>query len=160
LTSRKDVTAALHRAVTFYFVKRMFAVHKEVGVERWGKLRLDLLCTDLVGNFVGVEVKSGLPDFRSDKKWRNYLEHVDMFYFCFGPDLLKSRCFPEIKAELKSAGVGILALSETTGMIRCVMRAKRNRISIVKKHQMYKKLAWRAGDSKRTIKRTQRVYLK
>lgn len=158
--NRGEITKKLQQALTYYFVKKMYAIHHEVGVERWGKLRLDALCTDLVGNFVGIETKSCLADYRSDSKWRKYLEHVDMLYFLFAPDILKSRCFAEIKVELKEAGVGILALSETTGQIRCVLRAKRNPISIVRKHLMYKKLAWRAGDSKRNIKRTQKVYLK
>ena len=32
-----------------------------------------------------VEVKSGVPDFRSDHKWQDYLEWCDRFFFAVGP---------------------------------------------------------------------------
>ena len=33
-----------------------------------------------------VEVKSGVPDFRSDRKWQDYLEWCDRFFFAVGPE--------------------------------------------------------------------------
>lgn len=32
-----------------------------------------------------VEVKSGLPDFRADGKWSEYLDFCDAFYFAVAP---------------------------------------------------------------------------
>lgn len=159
VTGRKLITEKLYQAVTFYWAKKTYSVHKEVGVERWGRRRLDVMAMDFVGNMVGLEIKSCLADFRTDKKWREYLSHTTQLYFVFPPSIMKSRCFPEIKEELKAEGAGILTLSETTGLIRCAMKAKRRPMSIVSKHQVYKKLAWRGGESKRTITQTQRVYL-
>lgn len=156
--SRKDVTEALYEAVMYYFVKKTCSVHKEVGVEPWGRRRLDALVIDYPGNLTGIETKSCLADFRSDKKWRNYLPYTNQFYFCFAPELTKSRCYPEIRKELKEAGVGILVLSET-GRIVCSQKAKRRLVSIVYKYQLFRKLAWREGDSKRNIHQTKRVYL-
>ena len=37
------------------------------------------------GRITLVEVKSGLPDFRSDGKWLEYLEFCDDFYFAVAP---------------------------------------------------------------------------
>jgi hypothetical protein len=48
--------------------------------------RADLLSLDPAGSISIVEVKSGLPDFRSDHKWRDYLAWCDRFYFAVGPD--------------------------------------------------------------------------
>jgi hypothetical protein len=48
--------------------------------------RADLLSLDASGAIAIVEVKSGLPDFRSDHKWRDYLAWCDRFYFAVGPD--------------------------------------------------------------------------
>ncbi len=159
LTGRKLITEKLHQAAVYYFAKKTYSVHKEVGVERWGRRRLDVMAMDFVGNVVGLEIKSCLADFRSDKKWREYLSHTTQLFFVFPPSIMKSRCFPEIKEELKAEGVGILTLSETTGLIRCAMRAKRRPMSVVRKYQMYKKLAWRGGESKRNVEQVKRVYL-
>lgn len=157
--TRRENTERLHKAVTYYFVKKMFSVHREVGVQRWGARRIDIMCLDFLSNIVGVEIKSCLADYRSDSKWRSYLEGpVNQFYFCFPPSVINSRVFPEIKAELKAEGVGILALGEN-GRIRVIQNAKKRHVNIVAKHRLFIKLAWRAGDSKRNIKRTQAARL-
>lgn len=157
--SRTNITAALYTALTYYYAKQTCSVHKEVGVVPWGRSRLDALVIDYPGNFMGVEIKSCLADFRADKKWRDYLPHVNKLYFLFAPSITKSRCYPEIREELKAEGVGILILSETTGRISCSQKAKFRQVSILAKHRMYRKLAWLAGDARHTIKRTQRVFL-
>ncbi len=43
--------------------------------------RADVLALDGRGGILIVEVKSSLADFRSDGKWRDYLEFCDRFYF-------------------------------------------------------------------------------
>lgn len=158
--SRGDITSALMQALTYYYVKKTCSVHKEVGVVPWGRSRLDALVIDYPGNFHGVEIKSCLADFRADKKWRDYLPHVNKMYFLFAPSITQSRCYPEIRAELKAEGVGIYVLSETTGRISCSQKAKHRQVAITAKYRMYRKLAWLAGDAKHTITRTQRVFLK
>ncbi len=44
-------------------------------------LRLDVAALDAGGAVLAVECKSGLADFRSDAKWRGYLDWCDAFYF-------------------------------------------------------------------------------
>ena len=48
--------------------------------------RADILSLGMKGEIWIVEVKSGVPDFRSDHKWRDYLEWCDRFFFAVGPD--------------------------------------------------------------------------
>ncbi len=43
--------------------------------------RADLVALAPDGRITLVEVKSGVPDFRSDAKWHEYLEFCDAFYF-------------------------------------------------------------------------------
>ena len=43
--------------------------------------RADVVGVDKAGEVAIVEVKSGLADFRSDKKWQQYLPYADAFYF-------------------------------------------------------------------------------
>jgi len=48
--------------------------------------RADILSLGQQGEIWIVEVKSGIPDFRSDHKWQDYLEWCDRFFFAVGPD--------------------------------------------------------------------------
>ena len=43
--------------------------------------RADVMALDAKGRFTIVEIKSGLADFRADRKWQEYLEFCDSFYF-------------------------------------------------------------------------------
>lgn len=47
--------------------------------------RADILSLGAKGEIWIVEVKSGVPDFRSDHKWQDYLEWCDRFFFAVGP---------------------------------------------------------------------------
>ena len=44
-------------------------------------MRLDVIALDASGAVIVVECKSCLADFRSDAKWRGYLDWCDDFYF-------------------------------------------------------------------------------
>ena len=48
--------------------------------------RADILSLGEKGEIWIVEVKSGVPDFRSDRKWQDYLEWCDRFFFAVGPE--------------------------------------------------------------------------
>ena len=48
--------------------------------------RADILSLGQKGEIWIVEVKSGVPDFRSDHKWQDYLEWCDRFFFAVGPE--------------------------------------------------------------------------
>lgn len=43
--------------------------------------RADVLGLARDGRIVIAEVKSGLPDFRADRKWPDYTDYCDAFYF-------------------------------------------------------------------------------
>jgi hypothetical protein len=47
--------------------------------------RADILSLSAKGEFWIVEVKSGAADFRSDRKWQDYLAWCDRFFFAAGP---------------------------------------------------------------------------
>jgi hypothetical protein len=48
--------------------------------------RADIFSLGGKGEIWIVEVKSGVPDFRSDHKWQDYLEWCDRFFFAVGPE--------------------------------------------------------------------------
>jgi hypothetical protein len=65
--------------------------------------RADILSLGLKGEIWIVEVKSGVPDFRSDHKWQDYLDWCDRFFFAVGPS------FP---AHILPEGAGLLIADE------------------------------------------------
>lgn len=48
--------------------------------------RADVAALTADGRIALVEVKSGVPDFRADAKWPEYLEFCDAFYFAVAPE--------------------------------------------------------------------------
>ena len=65
--------------------------------------RADILSLGGKGEIWIVEVKSGVPDFRADHKWQDYLEWCDRFFFAVGPE------FP---AEILPEDAGLLISDE------------------------------------------------
>ena len=58
--------------------------------------RVDVIAVNGVGETVIVEIKTSSADYRSDRKWNEYLEFCDAFYFAvpsaFPIALLPSEC--------------------------------------------------------------------
>jgi hypothetical protein len=58
--------------------------------------RADLMVIDAKGDILIVEVKSSIEDFRADRKWAEYREFCDAFYFAipdhFPSDLIPIEC--------------------------------------------------------------------
>jgi len=58
--------------------------------------RVDVIALDRKGGITVVEVKSSVADFRSDRKWSEYLEYCDLFFFAVDADfpleILPSDC--------------------------------------------------------------------
>ena len=49
--------------------------------------RVDLMALGRDGRLVAIEVKSCRADFLTDRKWRDYLDYADQFYFAVAPGL-------------------------------------------------------------------------
>ena len=52
--------------------------------------RADVMALSPKGEIVIVEVKSGLADFRTDRKWAEYQPFCDAFYFAVSPEFPKA----------------------------------------------------------------------
>jgi hypothetical protein len=48
--------------------------------------RVDLMAIGRDGRLVAIEVKSCRVDFLTDRKWHDYLDYADEFYFAVAPD--------------------------------------------------------------------------
>lgn len=58
--------------------------------------RVDVMAIDRNGEFVIVEVKSSVADYRSDRKWHEYLPFCERFYFAvpagFPVEMMPDEC--------------------------------------------------------------------
>lgn len=62
--------------------------------------RVDVIALDRGGRLSIVEIKTSTADYRSDRKWREYLPYCDAFYFAV-PEAFDLSLLPE--------GVGVIA---------------------------------------------------
>lgn len=82
--SRPEITSAITRGAARLFVALGFAPLLEVGLPN-GR-RADIMALGPRGQIAVAEVKSGLEDFRTDRKWGEYLPYCDAFYFAVAPE--------------------------------------------------------------------------
>ncbi|MDT8871311.1 MmcB family DNA repair protein [Komagataeibacter rhaeticus] len=61
-----------------------WAVLHEFGLP--DRRRADIMALTPQGHLVCIEIKSGLPDFRADHKWPDYLPWCDQLYFAVNQD--------------------------------------------------------------------------
>lgn len=155
MATRKEIADVLKIAAANLFFKSRYSCTYELGLESWGRRRADVVAVKLSGHIVIVEVKSSVEDFRSDKKFKQYLKYCDRFYFCFTPETWdKIKAKEELLARVpKRAGV-ILLLK--TGYARIVRPCKIKEMDLELRLSMLARLAWRAGDLSKRVRR-QRV---
>ena len=91
----------LKEAAVAYFLKKRMAVHLEVGVNRRGRLRADLVSLSMRGDVTIGEVKSSKQDFLNDKKWSGYMDYCHKFYF-----IMSKKTFAAVGERIPS-GVGV-----------------------------------------------------
>jgi len=70
--------------------------------------RVDVIALDGQGETSIVEIKSSPADFRSDAKWREYLDFCDRFYFAVAP------AFPQL---LLPAETGLIVADDWQGEV-------------------------------------------
>jgi hypothetical protein len=81
---QSSAALALQRGVTRLCTQQAIACLPEVSLPN--HRRADLLALTPKGEIWIIELKSGLADFQADKKWHDYLDYCDRFYFAVAPD--------------------------------------------------------------------------
>jgi len=82
--SRPETTGVVTRGAARLLHAMGYAPMLEVGLPN-GR-RADLMALGPRGQFVICEVKSSLEDYRTDRKWGEYLPFCDAFYFAVAPE--------------------------------------------------------------------------
>lgn len=82
--SRPETTSAVTRGAGRLMAALGYAPLLEVTLPN-GR-RADIMALGPRGEIAICEVKSGLEDFRTDRKWGEYLPYCDAFYFAVAPE--------------------------------------------------------------------------
>jgi hypothetical protein len=82
--SRPETTNVVTRGVGRLMAELGYAPLLEVTLPN-GR-RADIMALGPKGEIAIAEVKSGLEDFRTDRKWAEYLPYCDAFYFAVAPE--------------------------------------------------------------------------
>lgn len=82
--SRPQTTSTVTRGAARLVTALGFAPLLEVVLPN-GR-RADIMALGPRGQIIIVEVKSGIDDFRTDRKWGEYLAFCDAFYFAVAPE--------------------------------------------------------------------------
>ena len=82
--SRPVTTGVVTRGAARLLHAMGYAPLLEVGLPN-GR-RADLMALGPKGQIVIAEVKSGIEDYRADRKWGEYLPFCDAFYFAVSPE--------------------------------------------------------------------------
>ena len=83
-SSAPDRAAQIARGVSRFLAERGESCLAEFTLKS-GR-RVDLIALDRKGLITVIEVKSSVADFRTDRKWREYLAFCDRFFFAVDPD--------------------------------------------------------------------------
>lgn len=145
---------AIKEAATSYLRSKMMAVNAEVGLCKGGRFRADLLALTFYGDTTVVEVKSSVADFRADKKWHNYLEFANKFYFA-----MTAATYAKVKDDIPK-GIGVMIASEVPDSLgrqrkklKVVKPAFRREIDAETNINLIIRLAFRNADASGFAKR-------
>jgi hypothetical protein len=114
-----EVADRIKRRVANYFRRKRRVSFYEVGLNKGGRLRADVLVLAMTGHIVVVEVKSSVSDFRTDKKLLHYRPYCDQLYIA-----LNREVYAKVKSEIPE-GVGVFIFNPDDGRTAPkVLRAK------------------------------------
>jgi hypothetical protein len=82
--TRPETTSAVTRGAARLFTALGYAPLLEVGLPN-GR-RADIMALGPRGQIAIAEVKSSLEDFRTDRKWGEYMPFCDAFFFAVAPE--------------------------------------------------------------------------
>ena len=107
--TRPEITASVTRGAARLLVDLGYAPLAEVTLPN-GR-RADLMALSPRGEIAIVEVKSGLEDYRVDRKWHEYLPYCDRFAFAVAPEFPRE-ILPEEPGLIVCDGFGGAVLRE------------------------------------------------
>lgn len=139
----KDVVAR-------HFTKKRMCVHTEVGLNRRGRLRADLVALSMRGELVVIEVKSSKRDYLTDHKYEGYIPYGNRFYFAMTEDV-----YEEVVERIPSH-VGVFVVYDrvypsgrTRKALKVVQRTRRREVDEEIRFNMIIRMAYKSSDYNR-----------
>ena len=108
-TSRPQTTGAVTRGAARLLYAMGYAPLLEVGLPN-GR-RADIMALSPKGRLLICEVKSGLEDYRADRKWGEYMPFCDAFFFAVAPEFPRA-ILPEGPGLIVADGFGGAVVAE------------------------------------------------
>jgi hypothetical protein len=123
--SRPETTNAVTRGAGRLLAALGYAPLLEVTLPN-GR-RADIMALGPRGEIAIAEVKSGLDDFRTDRKWGEYLPYCDAFYFAVAPEFPRE-ILPETPGLIVADGFGGAVLRDAP--VSALAGARRKALTI------------------------------
>jgi hypothetical protein len=123
------------------FMPKGYAIHYEVGLNKSGRLRADIIALSMGGVITIGEVKSSVADFRNDKKWRKYLKYAHRFSFIFNENT-----YEKVKDEVPK-GIGVYVV-DANGNAKSVQNCKQREMGEAFNLQVVTRIAYRSATLK------------
>jgi hypothetical protein len=123
--SRPETTASVTRGAARLLTALGYAPLAEVTLPN-GR-RADLMALGPKGQIFIVEVKSGVEDFRTDQKWREYGPYCDAFAFAVAPEFPRE-ILPEEPGLIVADGFGGAILREAS--VEALAGARRKALTL------------------------------
>ncbi|GJD95337.1 MmcB family DNA repair protein [Methylobacterium iners] len=95
-------------------VRRLFADLGQVTIPEFSLAngrRADVIALCPAGRLTIIEIKSSVSDFRADRKWPDYRDYCDRFYFAI-PETLPETLIPEETGLIVADGFGAAILRD------------------------------------------------
>ncbi len=106
IAPRPEITDAVTRGAARLMAALGYAPLLEVSLPN-GR-RADVMALGSKGEIIIIEVKSGVEDFRTDRKWAEYQPFCDAFYFAVSPE------FPQ---AILPTGAGLIVADTFGGAV-------------------------------------------
>lgn len=128
------------QSVSVYWQKKLYVVNQEVGLCKHGRLRADLIATNMGMYIILIEVKSSVADFRTDKKWHKYLPFSNKMYFAMAPEV-----YEKVKDKIPK-GIGVF-LVYPSGHTKIKDRAHHREVKPAVRLNIAARLVYRSGET-------------
>ena len=137
--SRLEKATLLKNAVAKYYIKKNYAVNFEVGLDKYGRFRADVIAVNMGSQIIIVEVKSCKEDLIRDSKFLNYLKFCNKMYFVFDV-----KTYEKVK-DLVPKGVGIFVMSPL-GLVKVKKSASTREITPKIQLSVLTRMCYRSAD--------------
>ena len=145
-TTRKEITSHITSSLGLYFIPKLYSLYFEVGIEKRGRRRADVIAVNMKREVIICEVKSGWQDFAADHKWESYLDFCNKMYFAVTHSFWESHG-PKIRERLIGSGCGVICI-QSNGQVCVVLPARRRIIPYENRSWFFSKLIWIGGLSR------------